>query len=65
MLLYSITDSESFEEVKRLRESVEEIKKLGFGVAIVGNKKDLEHFRKVGEYNDQITNLKSFRGAIT
>ncbi|XP_006005712.1 RASD family member 3 [Latimeria chalumnae] len=47
-LVYSINDPESFEEVKRLREEILEIKEEKYvPIVVVGNKVDLENERQV------------------
>ncbi|KAF6019203.1 RERG [Bugula neritina] len=47
VLLYSITNLNSFEEIQSLRAVIVESKKLGASIAIVGNKADLTHLRQV------------------
>ena len=48
MLVYSITDRKSFEEVQHLLNLIDPFKRKTV-VAIVGNKSDLEHERQVSE----------------
>lgn len=54
ILMYSITDSHSFDAMKTLNEKIVERKKLGTSVAIVANKRDLLHYRAVSECIDHI-----------
>ena len=48
MLIYSITDRKSFEEVQDLLNLIDQFKQKTV-VTIVGNKSDLEHERQVSE----------------
>ena len=47
ILLYSITDTQSYQTVRSLRDSISEIKKVGSSVALVANKSDLSHLCQV------------------
>ncbi|XP_022258718.1 dexamethasone-induced Ras-related protein 1-like [Limulus polyphemus] len=47
VLVYSIDDADSFEEVRRLRDSVLEIRSSGVPIVVAGNKSDLEEKRSV------------------
>ncbi|XP_022253094.1 GTP-binding protein Rhes-like [Limulus polyphemus] len=47
LLVYSIDDSESFEEVRRLHDFVLEIRPAGIPIVVVGNKNDLQQKRQV------------------
>ena len=47
ILLYSITDTQSYQTVRSLRDSISEIKQVGSSVALVANKSDLSHLRQV------------------
>lgn len=47
VLVYSITDRDSFEKVKKLRERVAMVQNDTVPIILVGNKADLEHERRV------------------
>ncbi|XP_042237478.1 ras-related protein Rap-1b-like isoform X2 [Homarus americanus] len=47
ILVYSITDAESFEEIRHLREFILQTKKQNVPIVVVGNKTDLEDQRAV------------------
>ena len=47
IILYSITDRSSFEEAKRIARFVKDSTADSVAIAIVANKCDLEHFRRV------------------
>ncbi|KAF2366675.1 Small GTP-binding protein domain [Trinorchestia longiramus] len=47
ILVYSITDAESFEEVRSIREYILTVKKTPIPIVVVGNKLDLEEERAI------------------
>lgn len=64
ILLYSITDTQSYQTVRALRESISEIKKVGSSVALVANKSDLSHLRQVSTSTTIIIYLIDFRFSV-
>ena len=64
ILLYSITDTQSYQTVRSLRESISEIKKVGSSVALVANKSDLSHLRQVSTSTTIIIYLIDFRFSV-
>lgn len=48
ILVYSITKRESFEEAKKLKKLIDSARNASAVCIIIGNKKDLHHFREVG-----------------
>ena len=64
ILLYSITDTQSYQTVRALRESISEIKKVGGSVALVANKSDLSHLRQVSTSTTIIIYLIDLRFSV-
>ena len=64
ILLYSITDTQSYQTVRALRESISEIKKVGSSVALVANKSDLSHLRQVSTSTTIIIYLIDLRFSV-
>lgn len=64
ILLYSITDTQSYQTVRDLRESISEIKKVGSSVALVANKSDLSHLRQVSTSTTIIIYLIELRFSV-
>ncbi|CAM1318431.1 Uncharacterised protein g6932 [Pycnogonum litorale] len=54
MLVYSITDRKSFDTVKKLRQHINDTKKMPVPVIIVANKSDLIHLRQVSTEEGEI-----------
>lgn len=64
ILLYSITDTQSYQTVRSLRDSISEIKKVGSSVALVANKSDLSHLRQVSTSTTIIIYLIDLRFSV-
>lgn len=47
LLMYDITNKESFEEINNWMKSIIELKRINFPVVLIGNKSDLEEKREV------------------
>lgn len=57
ILLYSITDTQSYHTVRGLRDTISELKKFGSSVALVANKSDLSHMRQVSASSAHVVTM--------
>jgi GTPase SAR1 family protein len=53
VLLYSITDKESFAQLANILKELKSVRKDGVGIILVGTKADLEEHRRVPSYEAQ------------